>query len=157
MSKQHRVFLTPGLRTELTRLIAAGTGSAQKLAHARILLKADEAPGGPAWSDTAIAEALEVSTRTIERVRARFDAAQPAVALERRPARNHKPRRFDGAGEARLIALACSTPPEGRDRWTLRLLASRTVEWLEGNAASYETVRRTLKKTISSPGSRSVG
>lgn len=157
MSKQHRVFLPPELRTELTTLIAAGTGSAQKLAHARILLKADEAPEGPAWADAAIANALEVSIRTVERVRARFDAAHPSVALERRPARNHKPCCFDGAGEAHLIALACSTPPVGQARWTLRLLARHAVEWVEGDTVSYETVRRTLKKTISSHGGSAVG
>lgn len=152
MSKQHRVILTPELRAELTSLIATGTGSAQKLTHGRILLKADEGPDGPAWADAAIAEALDISTRTVERVRARFDAAQPSGALERRLARNHKPRCFDGAGEAHLIALACSTPPEGQARWTLRLLARHAVEWVEGDTVSYETVRRTLKKTISSRG-----
>lgn len=146
MSKQHRVLLSPDQRAELASLIATGTASAQKLARARVLLKADESPDGPAWTDAAIANALEVSIRTVERVRARFEPDQPAAALERRPAEHHKPRRFDGAGEAHLIALACSTPPEGQARWTLRLLARRAVEWVEGDSVSYETVRRTLKK-----------
>jgi hypothetical protein len=152
MPKYSRVLLSPEQRGELAALLAAGSAPTQKLTHARILLKADEAAGGPAWTDAAIADALDVSTRTVARVRARCAATGVVAALDRRPQRNHKPRRFDGVGEARLIALACSAPPEGRTRWTLRLLASRTVEWVEGNAASYETVRRTLKKTISSRG-----
>jgi hypothetical protein len=152
MSKHARVLLSSEQRGTLAALIAAGSAPTQKLTHARILLKADEASGGPAWTDAAIADALEVSIRTVERVRARCAATGALAALDRQPARNHKPRRFDGVGEARLIALACSAPPVGRERWTLRLLASRTVEWLEGDAASYETVRRTLKKTISNRG-----
>jgi hypothetical protein len=152
MPKYARVHLSPEQRGELAALITAGSAPTQKLTHARILLKADEASGGPAWTDAAIADALDVSIRTVQRVRARCAATSVLTALDRRPQQNHKPRRFDGAGEAHLIALACSAPPEGRARWTLRLLASRTVEWLEGDAASYETVRRTLKKTISSRG-----
>jgi transposase len=151
--KKYTVTLTPEERISLQDLIAAGRAAAQKLTHARILLKADAAPGGPAWTDARIAEALEVNVRTIERLRERFVERGLEAALIRKPQdRPSRERTLDGKAEARLIALACSTPPRGRARWTLRLLADKLVELEVVGAVSTETVRRVLKKTSSSRG-----
>ena len=151
--KKYRVTLTAEERQGLQDLIAAGKAAAQKLAHARILLKADAAPGGPAWLDRCIADAVEVSVATVERVRQRFVEQGLDAALSRkqreRPAREPK---LDGRGEARLIALACSAPPDGRKEWTMQLLADRLVELAVVDTVSDETVRRALKKTRSSRG-----
>jgi len=152
MAKRYLVTLTDHERAELERLIGAGKAAARTLAHARILLKADQAAGGPAWTDAAIALAVEVSIPTIERVRKRFVEECLEAALRPRPARAHKPRKLDGAQEAHLIALACSEPPAGRDGWSLRLLADKFVALEPGEAVSYETIRRTLKKMSSSRG-----
>jgi len=128
-------------------MIRAGKGAARRLAHARILLKADQSPGGPGWTDEAMAQALEVSIPTIERVRRRFVEEGLAAALD--PRRPEKPRlrKLDGRLEAHLIALACGSPPTGEARWTLQLLADKMVELAYVDTLSYETVRRTLKKT----------
>jgi transposase len=115
--------------------------------HARIVLKADEDPGGPAWSDDLIVEALEVSRSTVERVRTRCVEEGPDAALRPRQSRQLRLRKLDGAREAHLIAVACSPAPQGRKRWTLRLLADKLVELDIVNGVSYETVRRTLKKS----------
>jgi transposase len=145
--KKYKVTLTADERQSLHDLIAAGKAAALKLAHARILLKADAAPGGSAWTDDRIAEAVEVNRTTVERVRQRFVAQGLAAALDRKKQdRPSRERKLDGAGEARLIALACSEPPAGRAAWTLRVLAEQLVE-LE---ISTETVRQVLKKTNSS-------
>jgi transposase len=151
--KRYKVTLTVDERKSLRDLVAAGQGASKKLLHARILLKADAAPKGPAWTDARIAEALEVSTRTVERLRERFVELGLEAALGRRKQdRPSRERVLDGKAEARLIALACSAPPQGRARWTLRLLAGRLVELDIVEAVSTETVRRTLKKTNSSRG-----
>ena len=153
MSKKHRVILTDVERERLLDRIRRGRGSARDLAHARILLKADEGADGPGWKDDQIVAGLDVSLATVERVRRRFATEGLVAAVERRPLRAHRSRRLDGAQEARLIALACSDPPTGRGEWSLRLLAGRMValyDDLEG--VSYETIRRTLKKTSSSRG-----
>ena len=151
--KKYKVTLTADERNSLQALIAAGKAAAQKLIHARILLKADAAPGGPAWIDERIAEAVEVNLRTVERVRQRFVEQGLEAALVRKPqARPSCERKLDGAGEARLVALACSEPPAGRCRWTLQLLADRLVELDVVEAISDETVRQVLKKTSSSRG-----
>jgi len=151
--KRYKVTLEAEERQQLHDLIAAGQAAARKLAHARILLKADAADGGPAWPDHRIADALEVSTATVERVRQRFVEQGLDVALDRklreRPAREIK---LDGRAEARLIALACSAPPEGRATWTMKLLADKLVELEVVDSISDETVRLALKKTRSSPG-----
>ena len=149
--KKYVVRLDAAEREFLTDLVSTGTAAARALAHARILLKADEGPGGPGWADERIAAALEVSVSTIERVREALVCEGLAAALWRRrpPAR---PRKLDGAGEAHLIALACSAPPAGRRRWALRLLADRLVELEVVDAICPETVRLTPKKTSSSPG-----
>jgi len=156
--KKYRVTLTAEERQSLQAMIAAGRAAAKALAHARILLKADEAGGGPAWPDDRIAEALEVSVDTVERVRRRFVEDGTDAALRRkgqdRPSRQPI---LDGAAEARLVALACSAPPDGRKSWTLRLLADRLVELEVVESVSKETVRQALKKTTSSPGCAASG
>ena len=151
--KRYKVTLDADERQHLHDLIAAGQAAARKLAHARILLKADAAEGGPAWPDHRIADALEVSTDTVERVRQRFVELGLDAALERK--RRDKPPRpikLDGRAEARLIALACSPPPLGRAVWTMQLLADKLVELEVVGSISDETVRLALKKTRSSPG-----
>jgi len=149
--KKYLVTLTPEERDWLTGLVSAGKRSALTITRARILLKADQAPGGPAWEDQDIARALDCSVRTVERVRQRFVERGLEPALGRKPQdRPSRERKFDGAAEARLIALACSQPPEGHARWTLKLLADRLVELEVFDSVSDETVRRVLKKTNSS-------
>jgi transposase len=151
--KKYKVTLTAEERQQLHELIATGKAAAQKLTHARILLKADAAEGGPAWTDERTAEALEVSVPTIERLRQRFVEQGLEAALGRKPRdRPGRQRKLDGRAEARLIALACSAPPQGRQEWTMRLLADQLVELEVVDAISDETVRRALKKTRSSPG-----
>jgi transposase len=146
--KKYLVTLTPEERHWLTGLVSAGKRSALTITHARVLLKADQADGGPAWKDQDIAEALDCSVRTVERVRQRFVERGPEQALGRKPQdRPSRERKFDGAAEARLIALACSAPPEGRACWTMKLLADRLVELEVFDSVSDETVRRVLKKT----------
>jgi transposase len=151
--KKYKVTLTRDERQQLQKLIAAGKASAKKLAHARILLKADAASGGPAWSDSRIAKAIEVSTDTIARVRERFVEQGLEAALVRK--KQDKPSReriLDGRAEAKLIALACSAAPGGRESWTMQLLADKLVELKIVESVSDETVRRVLKKTRLSRG-----
>src|SRR5947209_18869389 len=127
--KKYRVTLTADERDYLTTLIAAGKAAAQKLAHARILLKADQADGGPGWTDDRVADAVEVSTDTVGRVRQRFVEQGLDAALTRKQRdRPPRPIKLDGRAEARLIALACSPPPLGRAVWTMQLLADKLVE-----------------------------
>src|SRR5215213_7286917 len=147
MKKKYPVILSDTEREELKRLIAAGTAPARKLTHARILLKADQSPEGPAWVDDAVAEAVEVSQPTVSRVRRQFVEQGLEAALHRRAPRREYRRKLTGEHEARLIAVACGTPPEGHARWTLRLLADRLVELEVVDAVSYQTVRQVLKKT----------
>ena len=157
MHKKYFVTLTTAERQTLHELIAAGKGAARRLAHARILLKADQSAEGPAWTDDAIAAAAEVGTATVERVRRRFVEHGFDAALDPHHADAPRWRKLDGEQEARLVALACSTPPAGAARWSLRLLADRLVELEVVDAISYETVRRTFKQTNSSPGKRASG
>ena len=145
--KRPIVTLTAEERQAPYDLIAAGKAAARKLAHARILLKADAAEGGPAWPDHRIAEALEVSVPTIERVRQRFvEQGLEAALVRKKQSRPSRERALDGRAEAKLIALACSQPPDGRKAWTMRLLADRLVELEVVPTVSDETVRRALKK-----------
>ncbi len=145
--KKYRVTLTYEERQGLHHLTSAGKAAARKLTHARILLKADAAPGGPAWTDDRIAEAFDVSTDTVGRIRRRFVEQGLDAALVRKPqARPSREPVLDGAAEARLIALACSSPPGGRKAWTMRLLADKLVELEVVPSISDETVRRSLKK-----------
>ena len=157
-TKKYLVTLAPDERDDLARMIAAGRANARTLAHARILLKADQADGGPAWDDARVAEATEVTARTVERVRRRFVERGLDAALHRKPqGRPSRERKLDGAAEARLVALACSKAPDGRAEWTMQLLADKLVELGIVDSISDETVRRTLKKTRSSRGRRSSG
>jgi hypothetical protein len=150
--KKYLVTLTPEERQALAALLAGGRRSALTLTRARILLKADHGEGGPGWSDAAIAGALDVNPSTVLRVRRQFVTEGLAPTLERkRPDRTYE-RALDGRGEARLVALACAAPPEGRARWSLRLLADELVRLEVVEAISHETVRQTLKKTSSSRG-----
>jgi transposase len=147
MAKLHRVTLTPPERCELQQMISRGKCNARKLAHARILLQADESDGGPKRTDEQIAEALDTTTRTVERVRRRFVEESLESALLPKPSKRIYARKLDGEREAKLIAVACSKPPEGKRRWTLRLLAEQMVELAVVDELSHETVRQTLKKT----------
>jgi len=149
--KLYAVRLSEEERAYLKDLIATGTAAAAKLQHARLLLKADQGPGGPAWPDERIAEAVEVSQPTVSRVRKQYVEEGLEAALNRRPMTRVYQRKLDGAQEARLIALACGAPPAGHAQWSLRLLADKLVE-LEIGDVSYQTVRRVLKKTSSSRG-----
>jgi transposase len=148
MRKVYRVTLTGDERAELEALTRGGRASALRLTRARILLKADQGGDGPAWSDAAIAGALDVAENTVANVRQRFVERGLNGALSRKPQdRPSKPRILDGRAEARLVALACSEPPAGRARWTLQLLADRLVELRVADTISADTVGRALKKT----------
>jgi hypothetical protein len=147
MRTKYAVYLAEAERARLHTLIGSGAASARLLTHARILLKANRGEGGPGWTDAAIAGALEVHPTTVGRVRREYVEAGLDAALTRKPPERIYERRLDGAGEARLIALACGTPPAGRTRWTLRLLAEELVRLDVVEAVSHETVRRTLEQT----------
>jgi transposase len=152
MRKQHVVVLSEEERARLHTLIGHGTAPARALTHARILLKANQGEAGPGWTDRAIATALEVHHTTVARVRQHYATGGLAAAVDRKaPARAYR-RKLDGEQEAYLVALACSAPPEGRTRWTLRLLAQRLVELAVVDEVSHETVRQALKQTGSSRG-----
>ncbi len=152
MASPYRVFLTVEQRAEVRGLVGSGTAPARMLTRARILLKADHGEGGPGWADAAVAGALDVHPATVQRVRRQFVAEGLAATLERkRPDRVYE-RALDGRQEAHLVALACAEAPEGRARWSLRLLADELVRLEVVDAISHETVRRTLKKTTSSRG-----
>jgi transposase len=156
LAAKYHVTLTEEERTRLEALTHAGRVAARTLTHAWILLKADAGPGAPAWSDAQIRDAFGVGWSTIARVRrAVVEEGLDAALYPKRPP-PRLPTKLDGANEAHLIALACTTPPAGHERWTLRLLAERFVT-LEGETISYETVRRALKKTNSSRGGRTAG
>ena len=147
MAKKYRVTSTAEERGEPEAMISRGKADARKLARARALLQADEADGAPARTDQESAAALDLSARTVERVRRRFVEEGLESALLPKPTKRIYARALDGAQEAHLIALACSKPPDGKRRWTLRLLAERVVELGYAAAVSHETVRRTLQKT----------
>lgn len=146
------VALTEAERAQLRTLIGCGEAPARLLTHARILLKADQGEGGAAWTDAAIAGALEVHLTTVARVRRAYVAAGLTAALERKTPERVYPRLLDGVAEAHLITIACTKPPVGRERWTLRLLAQELVRLEIVETVSYETVRRTLEQTSSNRG-----
>lgn len=152
MAKKYRVTLTEDERTMLTTMITTGSAPARTLTHARILLKADQAEGGPAWTDDAIRDALDVGLSTIARVRERFVELSIDDALHRRSTPRPRQRLLDGTEEAHLLALTCSAVPEGNERWTLRLLADKMVELEYVDRISHETIRQVLKKMNSSRG-----
>ena len=148
MYKKYVVRLTTDEREHIEKLLRRGRAHARKLLYARILLKAD-ANGPDQWTDERIAEAFEVSTATVARERRRLCEEGLEVALMPKKPGRPRGRVLDGRAEARLSALSCSDPPEGRERWSMRLLADRMVELGHVGSVSYETVRRTLKKTRS--------
>ena len=151
-AKKYKVTLTADEQQQLNKLISTGKAAARKLAHARILLACEESDACRGASDTQVAEAVRVSRPTVERVRKAFVEEGLEQALNAKRARQTRPPAFDGESEAKLIALACSPPPQGRSRWTMRLLADRLVELDVFESISHETVRQTLKKTSSSLG-----
>jgi len=145
MSKKYLVTLNTDERDYLYQMLASGKHSTRKLTRARVLLKADEA-----WTDVAIQKALNVSISTIERTRSEFVEEGLEAALNRRHSSRHYERKLDGNAEAHLITLACGPPPEGRKRWALRLLAEKliTLEQVDVDSVSHETVRQVLKKRV---------
>ena len=155
--KKYVVRLSAEERAYLDELIRKGKSPAQRLMKARILLKADVGEGGEGWSDCRIIEALGTSASMIYRVRKQLVEEGFEAVLSRKRAMPAVPRIFDGEKEAKLIALACSEPPAGRVRWTLRLLEEKVVELNIVDKASDNTIGRVLKKTFSSPISKSNG
>lgn len=149
VAKKYIVTLTQEERDYLHQMLSAGVERVRKLTRARILLKADAN-----WTDSAIEQALDVSFSTIGRLRRRFVEEGLEVALNRRPSTRMYEHKIDGDAEAYLIALSCSSPPAGYKKWSLRLLADKlvTLEQVDIDSVSYETVRQTLKKTHLSPG-----
>lgn len=145
MRQKFVVRLSAEERRDLKEMITKGSAQAYRIKHAHILLKADR--GGPGWKDGRIAEAIGCHLGTVRNVRKRLVEGGVEAALARKPqARPSRARILDGRGEARLITLACSAPPEGRGSWTLELLAQGLVRLNVVDRISYETVRRTLKK-----------
>ncbi len=156
--KKYVVKLGAEERERLNALIQKGKAPVRQVLKARILLKADASEAGEGWSDQRIAEALDTSTDTVARTRQHLVEGGVDAALSRQHSPNSARKRiFDGAAEAKLIALACSDPPKGRSRWTLKLLESAVVELNIVDRASDNTIGRTLKKTRSSRISRSSG
>lgn len=134
-------------REQLQTLVDEGRRGKLARQWARVLLKADQAEGAPGWTDERVAEFAEVSLSTVHRVRERFVEEGFEAALTKKPSPSRQPRKLDGAGEATLIATACSQAPEGRSRWTLHLLADKLVSLGVVDSISHECVRSTLKKT----------
>ena len=147
MAKKYIVRLSIKEREELERIIKKGRVATYKRQHAQILLKADEGEKGPKWNDEKISDSYNVSVRTVERVRERLVEKGLESAINRAKQKNVRSRRLDGDQEAKLVALSCSEPPEGRARWTLKLLADKMVELEYVERVCPETVRKTLKKT----------
>lgn len=146
MAKKYVLKLTAEERAELARLVRKGNVAGWKLQRAQALLKCDQGPDGPAWPDSEIAEAYGVTTRSLESWRERAVEHGPMAVLERKRRTPSAPPKLGGENEARLTALACSQPPKGLGRWSLRLLAGRLVELEVVDSVSHETVRRALKK-----------
>jgi transposase len=144
--KKYVVTLTAAERQHLEQLLAKGKAAARTLAHAHVLLHADQADPAAGETDAEIAEAFGVRVRTVERGRQRFVEEGLEAALKPKTC-PRRPRKVDGDVEAHLIALTCSDPPEGRQRWTLRLLADQLVALDLVDSISHEQVRQVLKKT----------
>ena len=147
MEKRYRVTLTESERVDLLKLVSVGKAAARKIVRARILLLADQAEGGSAKSDPEIVESLGCGRASVERVRQQFVEDGLEAVLNPKPSRRVYERKMDGKAEAHLIALACGAAPEGRSRWTLRLLSDQMVVLEHVESVSFETVRRVLKKT----------
>ncbi len=156
--KKYVVTLSADERDHLDDLLRTGKVSALVRTRARILLRTDQADGGPALDDETIADELEVGLRTISRVRRRFvERGFEDCVRRKKQDRSSRVRKLDGAAQARLIAVACSAPPDGREAWTTQMLADELIALDVVEAISDETVRRALKKAPSSRGSRSSG
>ena len=154
---KYMVRLHPEEHAQLLTLVNTGRAAAVKLLHARILLKADVSTDSRSWADAEIADALDTSASTVHRVRQAVVEQGLEAALSRKRPTGRQYRKLDGAQEAQLLAVACSAPPEGSVRWTLKLLADKLVELDIVDTISTECVRTTLKKMRSNPGSRSTG
>ena len=152
MNQKYVVVLDEEQRGYLHGLISSGTAPARAIRRAQILLKSDTSPQGPAWSYRQIMQAFDISAPTVTDVRRRFVREGLGAAVFRKKPKRDYTRRLDGEAEAHLIALACSKPPEGRVRWTLRLLADKMVELGYVESVSHETIRQVLKKTSLSLG-----
>ena len=152
MAKQHVVVLTPEQRPECAAILRRGRSPALVQRHARILLATDAGPDGPHRTDAEVAAMTAVTPRTVARVRTTYCQAGFAAALRGRPRPRPVPPKLDALQEARVIALACTAPPQGRATWTLQLLADQVVLLADMPPISRELVRRTLTKTASSPG-----
>lgn len=151
-AKRYKVTLTEEEQEALLKLIKQGKGAARELAHARILLKADESEKGASLRDEEISEHLQVSVSTIERVRKQFVEEGLERALSHKRPYRTRSKKLDGEVEAHLIALVCAEPPTGRERWTMQMLADKLVELEVVESISDETVRLALKKTSLNPG-----
>ena len=142
-------------RLQLETVLNEPRVAKDRVQRIRMLLKADA--DGPAWPDSKIGEAFDVSAATVARLRHRCVFEGLEAATSRRPPRGTKPRKLDGAAEAQLVAITCSQAPEGAARWTMQMLADKLVELKIVDEISDETVRQTLKKTSSNPGERHSG
>lgn len=152
MKQKYIVKLTDTERLQLKELISSGEASARQIRRAYILLKSDSSPGGPSWSYKAICDAYEVSSLTVYNVRKNYsEGGLKRAILRKKPDRVYE-RRLDGEGEAHLIALACSEPPDGFESWSLRLLRDQLIRLEIVENISHETIRQTLKKTSSNLG-----
>jgi len=149
MNKKYIVALSEEQRQHLEKITSSGTYPSRQIRRAQILLKSDQKEG---WSYEQIAKAYSVTVVTIAKVRKTFVEQGLEAALQRKKPEREYAHALDGEGEAHLIALACSKPPEGREHWSLRLLQNRFVKLGYIDSISYETIRRALKKTRSSPG-----
>lgn len=152
MKQKYIIKLIDTERSELKALISSGEASARQIRRAYILLKSDSSAGGPNWSYRAICEAYEISSLTIYNVRKNYTEGGLQRAIFRKKPERVYERRLDGEDEAHLIALACSEPPDGYGRWSLRLLQDRLIRLEIVENISHETIRQTLKKTSSSLG-----
>lgn len=151
-AKKYRVKLTEDERKDLKDLLNKGRIAARKQTHARILLQCDESGENPAKKDQEVAEALNTSICSIERVRQRFVEGGLESALNPKLQERHRAKKLDGAAEAFLVATVCTEAPEGRAEWTMQLLADKLVECGIVDSISDETIRQTLKKTRLNPG-----
>jgi Homeodomain-like domain len=145
-AKKAVIVLSEADRARLQTLIGQGIAPARTLTHARILLKANQGEAGPGWTDAAIASAVEVHPLTVARVRQVCVAEGVDAALTRKVPEREYRRKLDGSQEAHLIAVTCSAPPAGQQRWTLRLLAKQLVALDVVDSVSHETIRQVLKQ-----------
>lgn len=146
MYQKYVTKLTAEERQQLEELLSSGMIPARTLKHAQILLKSDSSPEGANWSYQQICEAFDVAPLTVMHIRKRYSQEGLAAALHRKKPEREYEHCLDGEAEAHLVALVCGTPPQGKDRWTLRLLKKRMMELTYTDAVSHETIRTTLKK-----------